>query len=79
MGVNFLRLNFVVSLMKSLWWLLLPSLCSLDSTAKPFRPHLPRPLWICGFLLVSLQIQDDTHQSPGAPKGSLNSQEHGRG
>lgn len=26
---------------------------------------LPPPLWICGFYLVSLQIQDDTHWGPG--------------
>ena len=68
MGVNFLRLNLVVSLMKSLWWLLLPSLCILDSTTKSFCPLFSCPPWICGFLLVSLQIPGNTHQGPGAPQ-----------
>lgn len=72
--MTLLRLNFVVSLMNSLWWLLLPSLCILDSTAKSFRPHLSAPvgLWFpSGFL----KILDDTHRGLEVPRGGWNSQE----
>lgn len=79
MGMNFIRLNSVVSLMKSLWRLLLTSLHILDSTAQSFCPYLPRPRGSVVSYWFPANSRGDPWERWASPRKDWNSQGKGCG